>query len=586
MLRAQRLVLIGVLSLVVACGDDPVAPRSDAGSAAAPPVSLHEACTADPAEIRALLSQALSGPGLPSRSSALAKFDNVVRHVARGELPKAQDKVYTLVDFLLKHHARRTLQISEADLTRLINQLLCFVGLGDPVEDPDNTWVLNPNDPLTTLVTVDRLSGTQFPANAVSTPTVVTASQASPTALNTLLDKYAFVYDWSLTPSQPLNPGVKVTVGVCPSAAALANVPASELDDLLARLVLGHQHASSGFTPLARVPIPAQMALGCGDTQATATASMGRRLLDGLSAMLLPAVAHAAAARLAIGGVGGSTSEFSEFGPVDPLLKATGGVGGSTSEFIRFGPAGATSLVAALNGTIDGTVGTQTQGPGLPSVTVRTFQGTAIPGILVAFGTSAPATSTPVGNASVCGGDTMTDAAGTAAVSCIDFGTTVQYRIAYTKLSAVMTVPSALAGSDDFGNPVVTIDPAFQNWLVASYGPSTLVFTAPPAGRTNANENPYFTSEDIPARVEIRSDLGEVVPLAANQVTLTLPNGGEFIGGGSTRSTNAVAGVATFSVRLHPKTGARFGARAFLSDLGLVQAAPSNVFDVVEDDIE
>lgn len=581
MTRSFRYPLATLVLLAAACAESPSLPDA-AGPVTVDGQAAVNACTADEAQIVALLTQAFSSDG-SNLNSALSKWDQVVKFAGKKNpndksIAKAQDKAYDLIDFLLDRNRHRALALSQADLATLINQILCFVGIDGGVTLPDDTWIVHVGDPLVTFVTKDGLSGIQFPANAVSQNTLVKAVQASPNLLNTLLDKYPFVYDWSLTPSQTLTPGTNAVVGVCPSAASLATVPAADLDALLARLVLGHQ-GSNGFTPLARVPIPAAMALQCGSaTGALRMASRTSRLLNTLASVLLPTEAHAATARAAIGGVGGSTSEFSPFGPVDPLLKSTGGVGGSTSEFIRTNPGPAVGSFASLFATIDGTVGTQRTGAGLPSVTITTYQGTPFPGVNVAWTAGAAATSTPVGNASVCGATTSTDQNGSAAMSCLDFGTTVQYRVAYTKLTATMSLPAALAGGTD-GNPVVTVDPGFQNWLVASYGPSTLVFTDPPAGRTEAAGNPYHPSDAVPARVEIRSDLGQVVPIATNSVTLLINY--DQLGAGNTRTANAVGGVAMFGVTLIPERGYRFGATATLSDIGLVSAAPSNLFDVL-----
>ena len=365
---------------------------------------------------------------------------------------------------------------------------------------------------------------------------------------------------------------------MCPDPAALARVPAAELDALLERLVLGHQASPTSFEVLARVPLPAEMQLKC-PTTATAGlhASLGQRLLNTLASFVLPARANAANRRRFTGGVGGSTSEFSPFGPVDPQLYATGGVGGSTSEFVRTG--GASLMEPA---TIDGTVGTIRTGASLPAVTVKTYLGTPIPGIQVQFATVPAFGHTPAGNASVCGAESATDVHGSAALTCLNFGNTVQYKTAYTKLAANFYLPPAYAGFDAQGLPVVTITPVPQSWLVVTHGPSTLAITQPGAGRTVAAGNPFKADGTVPVRVEIRSDLGDVITSATNQVTLSL-NQNAFAGGGTTVTANAVGGAATFTTQIPTAaTGYQFSATAAIGELGTVSNnGTGNLFDVI-----
>lgn len=563
MFRSTRLPLLAVLLLATACGDS--ASLADQATGAVPTrgrAADAAACTADPVQILGALSSGFSS--LANSFTATSTWNAVVQATNANNPTLAKTKAFELVDFLLANDANQQVALSPATLASVLNQIFCYVGIDAGIANPKETWVVHVGDPITTLQTLDRQSGAQFPPDAVVENTVVTARRLTdPNALTTPLDKYAFIYEWTVSPAQTLKPGTKAIVGVCPDPAQLVNVPANEIDSLLARLVLGHQKNPATFEVLPRVNIPPEMTLACGAiTTAAMPASWGGRLLNVLASVVRPAPLAAAGRLAGSGGIGGATSEFSPFEPVDPQLFASGGVGGSTSEFVRD---------ALLVSTIDGTVGTTRTGAGLPTITVKTRQGTPIPGVTAAWAT-APSTVAPYdakpGNASVCGADAATSAAGVAAVTCLNFGATTASRVAYTKLSATLTPPANLDPT------VIDFVPDVPSWLIASYGASSLVFTQPGAGTFGAGAT-------IPARVEIRSDLGALVTTATAPVTLSL-NKGSFQDGTTTKVTNAVGGVATFSTAIQQAaTGYRFGAAATLGDAGAVTSTiGSNLFDV------
>ena len=565
------LLLVALATFVVACSESPL-PNATTLVAGTPPAKFAN-CSADPAQIRTLLAQTTT-----NSASWLAIWDAIVSQVSQGALAPAQQDAISLTDNILSHNRTGSLQTTDAQTTSLINQLTCFVGLGSTVSTSSNAWVVKVADPTAALITSDTTSGIRFPGNAVTRNTLVTATPVNTSAITTLLDNYATVYEFTLTPAQTLTAGTRAIIGMCPDPAALARVPAAELGALLDRLVLGHQVSPTSFQVLARVPLPLELQLKCPKTASAGLhASLGRRLLNTLANFMLPTRANAANRGAFSGGVGGSTSEFSPFGPVDPQLYASGGVGGSTSEFVR--TAGA--YLSADPATIDGTVGTTRTGPTLPAVAVRTFLGTPIPGITVTFSTVPPFGRTPPGNATVCGADASTNALGTAAVTCLNFGTTVQYKTAYTKLAANFYLPAEYAGVDALGNPVVTISPTPQSWLVVTHGPSTLVVAQPTSGRTVANGNPYSADGTVPARVEIRSDLGDQIASANYNVTLSL-NKNAFLGGGTTMSANAVGGAATFTTQIPTAaSGYQFSASATIGGVTVTSNGASNLFDVV-----
>ncbi|MEO5824775.1 MAG: hypothetical protein ABIR59_02725, partial [Gemmatimonadales bacterium] len=388
---SRRLLIPCLLAVwaVSACSSEPTSPSlADPAETVASAVT----CQADPVQIEALIRTVFATG--PNASSALGKWTNVIKQIDRkNNLPLAQSKVLELIDFMLKKRAQGQVIIDDPTLTNLINQLLCYVGLGG-VQNVDDTWIVNPTDGVVTFVTVDGQSGIQFPSNAVAALTIVTAVRSNVGALVTNLDKYPYVYDWSLAPSATLLNGAKATVGVCPDPASFADVPLGERQAVLDRLVLGHQRSATAFEVLQRVTIPQAMTLRCGDISDVAAASRG--LLGDLAARvvdwILPQPAMASAFRIAGGGVGGSTSEFSPFGPVDPVLRG-GGVGGSTSEFSRLDVAS----VSIVPGSYTGTVATRRTSGDLPTVTVKTRRGTAIPGVGVAWTTNAPTNYTPPG---------------------------------------------------------------------------------------------------------------------------------------------------------------------------------------------
>lgn len=564
MSRSTWLPLLAVTLLATACGDTASLPDSPTRTVPHGGFASDLApCTSNPTDIQAALTSGFAS--LANRFTATSTWNAVVQATNANNPTLAKAKAFELVDFLLLKNSQGLVALSPAALASLMNQIFCYVGINAGIGDLEEMWIVHVGDPLTTLITKNAESGAQFPQDAVTENTVVTVRKITdPNAINTPLDKYAFIYDWNVAPAQTLKSGLKAIIGVCPNPAEFADVPPGDLEALLARLVLGHQKDANTFEVLPRVDLPPEMQLACGDvTTASMSSSWGGRALNTLASLVLPAKLSAARRLRGSGGVGGATSEFSPFEPVDPQLFASGGVGGSTSEFVRD---------ALLVTTIDGTVGTTRTGAGLPSVTVKTRLGTAIPGVTATWAT-APSTVAPYnakpGNASVCGADAVTNAAGTAAVSCLNFGTTTQFRTAYTKLTATLTPPAELDGT------VIDFVPDVPSWLIASYGASNLVFTQPAAGS-------YSADATIPARVEIRSDLGTVVTTATNAVTLSL-NKNTFLGGATSISTNAVNGVATFATRV-PKvaTGYQFAAAATLGDAGAVSSTTgSNFFDIV-----
>ncbi|MBL0179459.1 MAG: Ig-like domain-containing protein [Gemmatimonadetes bacterium] len=418
-------------------------------------------------------------------------------------------------------------------------------------------------DPVTTLMTQNVQSGAQFPSDAVVENTVVTVKRVTDlSALTTPLDKYPFIYEWTVSPAQTLKPGTKAIIGVCPNPAELTNVPASELDALLARLVLGHQKDASTFEVLPRVDLPPEMALACGAvTSAAMPSTWGGRAPhhagehDSPGPSPRPGASPAAAS---VGRPASSRRSSRSIRSCSPRVAWAGRRANLSATPCSSPPSTAPSARRAAG------LASQRHG--------QDASRHLIPGVIAAWN-AAPSTVAPYsakpGNATVCGADAATNAAGTAAVSCLNFGTTSALRTAYTKLTVALTPPA------DLDPDVIEFVPDAPGWLIATYGASNLVFTQPAAGS-------YSAGALIPARVEVRSDLGTIVPTASTPVTLSL-NKNSFDGGGTTKVTNTVNGVATFSTTiLQSATGYRFAATATLGDAGVVTSTTgSNLFDVL-----
>ncbi len=217
MIRSSRIALLGFALLAAACSDSASLTESQ-GQPATPQGGMAAvlACAVDTAQVTALLSQAFSAS--PDENAALGKWNNIQHQITDlSDTTTARDKVFNLVDFTFSKLGKQPSTISSTDFASLLNQLFCFVGLDAGITDPGDTWIVHVGDPLVTFVTDNQLSGIQFPSNAVTENTIVTAKQTNTTALFTLLDKYPFVYDWSLSPAQTLTAGTEAIVGVCPT---------------------------------------------------------------------------------------------------------------------------------------------------------------------------------------------------------------------------------------------------------------------------------------------------------------------------------------------------------------------------------
>ena len=395
MTRRARLpiVLVGaLLAVLTACTDRPAptAPlsvfRSDANA--------HTGTCTTINDLTALVNQVF-GAGSPSASSALGKLSNIDKKLRRGDIVGAQDAARNLIRFIQEKAASLP---GEQYVPRLIAALECYVGI------TDDTFLVFPADLPQVLISDNGTAGIQLPAQPVSEPTLITIAILPDTTtglLDTKLDKYPGFIRITQVSGVVNSLVTPVVVGVCPAAS----VPAS----VLSRLRLGHQ-AIGGFdvTPDADASF-----LDCAAAVANASTTKLPGWARSLAGLVLPKVLYAQ--EFFGGGVGGTVTEFSPFGPVDPELSFGGGVGGTVTEFIRV-PAptplspttstgakprepakkrsvgGQTVMVAAgplaslsHADCLQGVVGTALPAECRPRVTITTANGTILSNVPVSF---------------------------------------------------------------------------------------------------------------------------------------------------------------------------------------------------------
>ena len=244
-----------------------------------------------------------------------------------------------------------------------------------PAAVEKDTFNVHPSDQPQVLTNSTGKAAVKLAANTVNENTKVVLTLLDPTAaapLNTKLDKYpAYVL---ISSSSPLSkPAV---VAVCPPA----NIPAAVRD----RLRLGHQ-PSGGFE------ITPQADGSFLDCSGVASSSRLPSWLKALASLVLPKPLYA---RLrATGGVGGSATEFSPFGPVDPELRVSGGVGGTATEFQQSGGANTNKVPGAVLNTVVNGVCTSVDAPAgsalekecRPGMTLKTEQGTILTNVPIAW---------------------------------------------------------------------------------------------------------------------------------------------------------------------------------------------------------
>jgi len=362
-----------LVSILAACGE-----ATQPGSAPAPrPVSLAPTAACSPdvsaSTIRTQIQSVFAGG--TGGDFALAQFDDIVDERNQGNLTSAKQQTWSLVDFILDHARQGQIVAPPAAVIQLVNNLFCFVGINAAISDAGNSWIVDPSDAPQILITSDGFSGASLPAGAVTEPTLLTAARIDESTfpigdgpLLTDLDQYPLYYSFVKTNEGNTGFTQSLIVGVCP---AIGIDPVVE-----ARLRLGH-NASSGFeiTPPANADF-----LSCSNAPPlpTSSASLGGRILQRLASAFLPE--QLVAAPLAVGGIGGSVTEFSPLGPVDPMVIGAPGVGGSVTEFAP--PAGGSVVECNFSRA---RAGAPIPSACRPEVRVRTERGTLLDGIPVTF---------------------------------------------------------------------------------------------------------------------------------------------------------------------------------------------------------
>lgn len=352
------------------------------------------------------------GAGSPNASSALGKLNNLDHFIQQGNFSGAQTSALNLVSFI--QQKAPTLP-GGAQAQALINAIECYAGL------LQNTFLVMPTDSAQVIISSDGVSGIKLPGNPVSQPTLITFNtldtNASP--LVTDLDQYPVYVDITQQSGVTNSLIAPVIVAVCP----VVGIP----DSILSRLRLGHQ-ASYGFeiTPSADASF-----LSCANLASTERHNVPA-WMHTLASLILPKPAYARM-RLS-GGVGGTATELSPFGPVDPILGISGGVGGTATELrptkTRSGVSASVHRAAGgVSAQVVSVACTQAvNGAALPPecrpmITVATARGHVLANVPVSwavtagggqtaaeatdlscgvFGTTASNATSPLGNAGAC----------------------------------------------------------------------------------------------------------------------------------------------------------------------------------------
>ena len=376
----------------------------------------------DEEELESLVNRVFTSRS-PNARSALGKLEAIEKLLDKRNVAAARDIAQNLITFIQDKARDGRLGGTPAQVQELIDGIRCLVGL------TTDTFLIYPTDAPQVRLSSDGQAGVFLQGNTVDVPTLITITILPPTSspLVTKLDQFPSFAELSSS-STLTKPAI---VAVCPDPA----VP----PDVRARLRLGHQ-ATAGFeiTPAADASFltcPAGTVLG----------PVGN-LLKSLASLVLPAPVYAKV--MAGGGVGGTATEFSPFGPVDPVLSAGGGVGGTATEFLMIpspdsaaagsnrGPRLPTQprvlvpgrrfnlTVAGVCVSVDAIFGTPLDSACRPVVTLTTRLGTIMQNVPVgwaiglgggtaapeardtracgAFGTTASTSSDASGKASVC----------------------------------------------------------------------------------------------------------------------------------------------------------------------------------------
>ncbi len=388
-MRRSVLAAVAAVSLVLgACSEQlteaPAGPEAAAPAtspALQPSVADASSCTS-----ASILSQIDALFPLGSlRTSARSKFGSIPSKVAQRTGTAARDKMFALVDFILKTYYSGKLiggtsSATQTKVFALINSLYCYVRLDTPTIPagalgPDGAVaVVTPSSPTTLVITGTKTAGVNIPAGAVPTTTTVAITRLpdSSRPLLTSLDQYPLFYEFLTQPTVTFN--LDVTTGVCQSATFEPTT--------FARLRIAHNVApynfgdveilprvTAGFLDCSNLSAPSGPTIGMlkghdfvGFASAGWHAAMNKVLAPAARTVFLPDELHAAV--LATCCLGGTTRKFSPFGAVDPTSN----------------PA---TLGYNSDSTQSGSSGRDVEAP--PSVLVTSKNGTPIASVPVVF---------------------------------------------------------------------------------------------------------------------------------------------------------------------------------------------------------
>lgn len=525
-----------IVAGVVACGelsDSGTGPTQRVGPKGGP--MRVEASAPTPGTcttLDALIAQinVVFGAGSPNANSAIGKINNIQHQIDIGNIATAKEHAFALVDFILDKNKTGGLPGTSDQITTLINNVLCFSGLGIVITDPSNTFLVYPSDLPQTLVSSDGNAGTSLPGNPVTEPTLIAFHDITGTfppgggPLHTKLDQYAgFV---GLTHASENNTGFTqpVIVGVC----AVPGLP----NFLRARLRLGHD-AAAGF----EVTPPADAGfLHCPTGLASA---QPKGLLHSLASLVLPKTLWARQDDTPFsGGVGGTAGEYSNFGPVDPELSFSGGVGGTAGEYIRTlgtmrrSSSGFGNLLSGSGcDPIEAPIGTPVDAACLPFVTIKTNLGTVMSGVPVSWAVTAGDGVIAPRSGGVCGLFAST----ASTTSAITGKTGVCWTLGNAGTNSIVAAPSL--GGD--ATPGVIFNPTSFTFNAIANPPVTVVFDQQPPSTITAGNT-------FGAKVKIVDKHGNQVLGANNAISLAL-NQFSFANATTSVSANAVSGLATFT---------------------------------------
>lgn len=338
-------------------------------------------------------------PSGGDRSSALSRFNQIVKEVDKGQAEAARGHAIQLVEFIVnKYEDGRLIGgqsiTTQATLAQVLNGILCIVGLpqvfGPGSLGPDGAAAfIYPTTPDTTVVTGTEWAGVHIPAASVNQPTLVTIQRLPdfPGPLLTQLDQYPIYYEYHSTSASFTN---DVLVGICLADNAVPPDPT--------RLRVAHNVPPYTMGSIEILPLATPSFLDCSDAPLASSASRwgfdlaraGDWIVRSVVAVIAP---RPLMAMFGVGGVGGTVRTFSPFGVVDTL--------GVISPATPYPEVHAPTVGAVTSPT--------------PSVYVKSPTGRPMVGVPVTF-------TVTRGGGSVTGGSTVTDANGQATVGSWTLG--------------------------------------------------------------------------------------------------------------------------------------------------------------------